>query len=154
MSGRTFGIALILFSQILLSGVRGADADEGKVRVTVVSILATSKNNTVDDRLKEIAREVRKKMPELTGFGIATTSRLTMTLGTKETFAAVEENEVTIEAKICKENADRYCLQINAPTLALLKYTCVSGKYFPIVTGYETRNGDRLIIAVMVEKGK
>jgi hypothetical protein len=120
--------------------VPAAEPEEGKVRVVVVSILATSKDETIDDSLKDVAREVKKKSPELTGFRMGPTTRLTVAMGDKVKFAAVDENEVTVEVK--------------APTLASLTYTCVPGKYFPIVTGYETKNGERLIIAVMVELPK
>ena len=62
-----------------------------------------------------------------------------------------------MEANTCADKADRYCLQVKAPTLASVTYKCAPAKYFPIVTGYETKNGERLIIAVMVDapgKGK
>ncbi len=158
MPGRRNWLLWILLSFVsaltLMISIRAGEPQEGKVRVTVVSILATTQNDKIDDKAKEIAREVQKKMPELTGFTIATTTGRTMVLGTKEDFTVVDKNEVTVEARTCKDNAARYCLQVKAPTLESLTYTCACSKYFPIVTGYETKKGERLIIAVMVDLPK
>ena|ERR1051326_2153093 len=152
----------MMLSALILATIGGAlvaaepEPQDAKVRVTVVSILATSKDDKVDDKLKEVAKEVSKKSQELTGFRIATTSARIIALASKEKFAAVDENEVTVEVNALKDNGSRFSVQVKAPTLASLTYNCVPGKYLPIVTGYETKNGDRLIIAVMVEvpKGK
>jgi hypothetical protein len=158
MSGRRALSLLIFLSSLpalaLPISTRGGEPQEGKVHVTVVSILATTQNDKIDEKAKEIANEVQKKMPELTGFAIATTTRRSMVLGTKEDFTVVDKNEVTVEARACKDNANRVCLQVKAPTLESLTYTCAYSKYFPIVTGYETKKGERLIIAVMVDLPK
>jgi hypothetical protein len=134
--------------------VGSGEGDETKVSVTVVSILATTQDDHIDEKLNDVAREVRKKMPEFTGFRIATTTCLPVPIGGKKGFPTVDDQEVTVEAKVCTDKSDRFCLQVKAPTLQSLTYTCVGGKYFPIVTGYETKKSERLIIAVMVEKPK
>jgi hypothetical protein len=131
-----------------------AEPEEGKVSVTVVSILASTKDDKIDEKLNDIAREVRKKMPELTGFRLATTTCRNVTLGNKEKFPAIDNQEVSVEAKNSTDKAGRFSLQVKAPPLSSLTYTCAGSKYFPIVTGYETKDGERLIVAVMVETPK
>jgi hypothetical protein len=132
------------------------DAEDGKVTITVVTILATTANEKVDPKLVEVAREIQKKDPDLKGFRAATTTSQAITVGAKQTFPLIDDHELIVEAKGCTEKPGRVCLKLKAPTLNCLSYTCACGKYFPIITGYETKNGERLIIAVMVEpcKGK
>ena len=132
----------------------GADADAPKAHVTVVSIVASNKDTTIDEKAQEIAREVHKKSPELIGFRIATTTGRTIPMGSKESFGTVDENEVVIEVSPAEDDTVRYAVQVKVPTVSSLSYKCVGGKFFPIVTGYETKNGERLIIAVMVEEPK
>ena len=43
-------------------------APEQPVRITVVTVLATGANRTVDERLAELAKEVEKRDKGLTGF--------------------------------------------------------------------------------------
>jgi hypothetical protein len=127
------------------------EPEDGKISVTVVTILASKDNDKVDPKLVDVAREVQKKDPDLKGFQLRHTTCRTIVVGTKETFTLIDDNELIVEARNCTEKPGRICLKLKAPTLSCLSYTCACSKYFPIVTGYETKDGQRLIIAVMVE---
>jgi hypothetical protein len=139
----------------LLATAPPADrADE--TRVCVVAIIATDRNTTVDEKIKCIAKEVQKKEPTLTGFRMATTNCKPLTAGAKESFPLIEGEvaSVVVEGK-CK--GERVRLTVKAPLMGEITYSTTCGKYFPIVTRYQTKDKDRLIIAVMVKpecKGK
>lgn len=128
--------------------------DEGRVHVTVVAILATDRNDKVDDRLKCIAREVRKEDDKLTGFQLATQSCEAIPLGGKKCFPLVDDLEACVEATQCKEKPDRVCLRVTVPRLGRVKYTSACGKFLPMMTGYETKDKKVLLLAVMVNPCK
>jgi hypothetical protein len=86
----------------------------------------------------------------LTGFRLGTITCKTMTVGTKDSFPLVDGQEACIEAKACAEDARRVCLRVKVPCCGGITYSSVCGKYFPILTGYQTRDQQRVIIAVMV----
>lgn len=122
---------------------------DSKIRVTVLAILATDKNKEVEKELMEIAKEVQKKEPSLTGFKIDRTSTKLMKIGQKEKFPLTEETEVVV---ILKEEEDhRISITIKPPTVGAISYSCCCGKYFPVITRYQTKDQSRLIIAVMVK---
>ena len=127
-----------------------------EVKVCVLAVLATDQNNKIDKRVECIAKEVQKKEPTLTGFRMATTNCKPLTAGARESFPLVEGEvaSVLVEGK-CK--GDRVRLTVKAPLMGEITYSTTCGKYFPIVTRYQTKDRDRLIIAVMVKpecKGK
>ena len=148
-------LSLPLALSCLLAAAPAADtADE--TRVCVVAIIATDRNTTVDEKIKCIAKEVQKKEPTLTGFRMATTNCKPLTAGARESFPLVEGEvaSVLVEGK-CK--GDRVRLTVKAPLMGEITYSTTCGKYFPIVTRYQTKDKDRLIIAIMVKpecKGK
>lgn len=129
-----------------------AQADDA-VRVTVMAILATDRNKEVDEDLTDIADRVQKAEPKLTGFRKGRTTALPVGVGGKGTFSLVEEESATVMVDaILKEKAK---MTVKPPTLGAVTYTTAYDKFFPIVTRYETKNKDRLIVAIMVEgKGK
>lgn len=133
------------------------------VKVTVVAVLATSRTDTVDPKLKGIADEVRKIDPVLTGFRIARTTSKSLTIGKRETFPLVEDTEATVliqqqmgtgKKDKDKDKEERYRLAVKAPMVGEITYTTCCTKFFPIMTRYQNRDGDRLIIAIMVEPAK
>jgi hypothetical protein len=103
----------------------------------------------VDDDLKDIAEKVQKAEPTLTGFRKGRATAMTVAAGAKETFPLVDDEAVTVlvEGLVNK----RVKLTIKPPTLGAITYTTACDKFFPIVTRYETKAKDRLIIAIMVE---
>ncbi len=146
-------LSLLTLSALWLGGPAAVRAEE-KVRVTVVAILATDRNNKVDDRLKCIAEEVRKVEPKLTGFQMGQITCTPVAVGNSYKVPLVEKAtaEVVIQQGADKDN--RVKLKIKAPKMGDLVYTCACGKFFPIVTRYQTKDKERLIIAVMVRPCK
>jgi hypothetical protein len=145
----------------LLSGVAAllAAAPAGRaqeVRVTVVVILATDRNAKIDKELECLAREVRKKKPNLTGFRIEETTRKSLTVGTPETFALVDKETATVLVRHGCNAKNRVALTVKPPLAGEIKYTTCCGKFLPILTRYETRDKETLILAVRVQpcKGK
>ena len=117
----------------------------------MLTILAGTKKNQVDDRLKEIAAEVQKKHKELKGFALPQIERVGIVKGKTHVYPLVDKEvvEVTINEK--PDEKGRVTLTIKPPKISEIKYACCCGKYFPIITDYYTANGDRLIIAIMAK---
>jgi hypothetical protein len=140
-----------LSSFVLFFIASSAGADE--VKVTVLAILATEKNSTVDADLKDIAERVQKQEPKLTGFRQGRQSSKSVAVGdAKESFGLVEDQVVTVSVEAVKNNKIR--MTIKPPTLGEITYSTTCEKFFPIVTRYVTKDKERLIIAIMVEQCK
>lgn len=123
--------------------------------VTVIAILASDKNTKVDDKLKSIAEEVKKVEPSLTGFRIAHQSSKALAVGKRETFALVDREEASVVLQeVCPKDENRFRLAVKAPMVGEITYSCCCGKFFPIMTRYQTKDGERLILAVMVKPCK
>jgi hypothetical protein len=126
---------------------------EEDVAVTVVAILATDRNQSVEESLQELAREVQKWHSNLTGFRVERTTTRSIKPGGKDTFPLVEEATVSVEVGP-RDKAGRVKLTIRPPEAGEITYSCQCGRYFPVVTRYETKGKDRLIVAVMVKPCK
>lgn len=133
---------------VLVLGAAGPACAEDSVKVTVVAILASDKHQTIDKKLTEVAQEVRKKEPDLTGFTIERTTTKEIKIGQEEKFPLLEE-QVVVVIVLKEDKEGRRSLSIKPPTLGEITYTCACGKFFPVITRYTTANKDRLIIAVM-----
>jgi hypothetical protein len=132
---------------VLLPACRAGD----EIKVTVVAVLATSQNKDVDSKLECLAKEVQKKEPNLTGFKIHRCSCKELSVDQKFEFPLVgkEVAEVSIQKGPGKD--DRVRLTIKPPLAGEIIYTSCCGKFFPIITGYQTKDKERLIIAVRVQ---
>jgi hypothetical protein len=124
---------------------------EDPVRVTVVVVLATDKNDTVDKRLVDLAREVQKRNEALTGFRIKATEAKSIPIGDGHTFELVEKQVLRARVERSKDDDNRISLTIKPPGLDKITYHCTCGKFFPVVTPHTTRDGEVLIIAVMAK---
>lgn len=134
-------------------------AEPGKrVKVTVVTILATTRDKKVDKRLTCIAAEVRKKEPELTGFKLVKMESKFPATNEKTYFKLLEGQQAKVVINHGADKDNRVELKVKAPLQGCIVYDTVCGKCLPIITRYKTeKNDERLIIAVMVEpchKGK
>jgi hypothetical protein len=147
------GLACLAAAACLLAAARPAAADD-EVRICVVAILATDRNADVDERLPCIAKEVRKQEPSLTGFSLATINCKPVAVGAKETFALVDGKEASVVLQQGPDKDNRVRLVVKAPQVGEITYSTACGKYFPVVTGYQNKDKDRLIIAVMVKTCK
>jgi hypothetical protein len=143
-----------LFALVLTEVTAGCPREEcaneaAPVRVTVVVVLASAENTTVDPKLKELAAEVQKRDKKLKGFKVLETSAKSIAVGDSAKFSLVEKQELSIKVEKPKDENGRVGMTIKPPELGEIKYTCACDKYFPIVTSYKTKSGETLIILVM-----
>lgn len=141
----------------MLAGLSTAPQPPADERhVTVVAVLATENNKQVDPRVKEIAGEVQKLEPGLTGFRLVRTTSKPLTLGKRDTFPLVDNETLTVllQPTEAKEGQERIRLTVKAPLAGEITYSCCTSKYFPIMTRYLTKDNERLIVAIMVKPAK
>lgn len=136
----------------LVGSVARGGAEE--VKVTVVVILATDRNSDVAHELNRIAQEVRKKYPHLTGFRLEQITCKSLPVGESEKFALIDEEVATVVVRHAADSKNRVGLTVKAPLQGEIQYTTCCGKFLPIVTRYETKAGDRLILAIRVQPCK
>lgn len=143
----------LLAAVVLGAGApRPACADDDRpVRVTVVTVLATAQNATVDPKLKDLAKEVRKRDPALTGFRIAASEGKSIPVGDTAAFELVDKKELRVKVEKAKDENGRVGLTIKPPDLGEVSYTCTCDKFFPVVTPHKTAAGETLIVVVMAK---
>ncbi|HLW64456.1 MAG TPA: hypothetical protein VKS79_03990 [Gemmataceae bacterium] len=146
---RFWGVAAI----VLTAGpwLAAARADDEKIEVTVLAILASDKSTVIDERLKDVAKEIQKKEPALTGFAVERVTKKSIRLGDKDTFKLVDEKEVLVALSQRDPMTGRVTVTIKPPTVGEITYACCCGKFFPVITRYVTKENERLIVAVMVK---
>ena len=126
-------------------------ADDKPVSVTVVIVLATDQNKTVHPKLKELAKEVQKHDPKLTGFKLVATERKSIPVGASTTINLTDKQVLKVKVNRSKDEEGRITLTLNPPGMDAVNYACACDKFFPIVTPHCTRSGQQLIIAVMAK---
>jgi hypothetical protein len=139
---------------ILASGASSPACDgspPSEVKVSVVAILASEQSTQIDPRLKGIAAEVRKTRPLLTGFRYAKMTCKPVAVKSAEAFDLVADQQATVTVLKPADKDNRVQLKISLPTVAEITYTTACGKFFPIVTNYQTANKESLIIAIRVQ---
>ncbi len=142
-----FGILAFLACLAAACGTRA----EEKIQVTVVAILATDQNKKVEPRLECLAKEVQKTDPTLTGFRLAKCTCQKMEVGKKFEFPLVEDEVAAVVVKHGCDKEDRVGLTVKAPLVGEIAYSGACGKFFPILTRYQTKDKERLIIAIRVQ---
>ena len=140
-----------IVSLVVCGSLTAAPARADDVKVTVVAILATERNATVDEKVKCIADEVKKLYPNLTGFRQAETITKNLSVGKNDTFKLVDAEVATVTVDEATDQEGKVRLTIKPPQVGQISYSTCCGKCFPIITGYKTKAGDLLIIAVMVK---
>jgi hypothetical protein len=137
---------------LLCAFVTGAWPDDTRpVSVTVVIVLATDRTAAVDPKLKELAREVRKRDPKLTGFKLVATECKSIPVGECATVALTDKQVLKIAVDRSKDENGRVTLTLNPPGMDAVNYACACDKFFPVVTPHRTAAGEQLIIAVMAK---
>jgi hypothetical protein len=139
----------------LLAALVGGDPPEKapeEIRVTVVAILAsTDRNAKVAPELVEIAREVQKKDPTLKGFRMWTTNCKGVPVGGEYSFDLVDNEVAVVIVQKATGKDDKPCIKVKPPHVDPITCSLCCGKYLPIMTNYQTKKKERLIIAIMVE---
>jgi hypothetical protein len=127
-----------------------ARAQSGNIKVTVIAIVATDKNAEISKELADIAPELQKKEPKLTGFTLERATCKSMKIGDKDSFHLVDKEFVEVKLRV--KNDNHVSLTIKPPTMGEVDYTTCCGKFFPMFTSYRTKEkGELLIVAVMVK---
>lgn len=124
-------------------------APEQPVRITVVTVLATGANTTVDKQLTELAKEVQKRDMALTGFKLHASEAKAVAPGDTARFDLVDGKKLEVKVERPRDEKDRVALKIRPPGLGEVTYTCTCERFFPVVTPHRTREGETLIVAVM-----
>jgi hypothetical protein len=124
---------------------------DDRVEVTVVVVLATRADDTVDPKLAALAREVRKRDETLTGFKLVAAEVKSIPVGSSHTFELVDKQELKVTVTRAKDAEGRITMTIKAPKLEKVNYGCACDKFFPVVTPHETKSGDVLVLAVMAK---
>jgi hypothetical protein len=140
----------------LVFGPCAAQPQPKNVKVTLVVILASENPVHVDPILVNIAKEVQKKKPELKCFKWKCQTCKSLEVDKKETFKLVDKQEAEITIKQPADKNKKVVLIVKPPLGGEIEYESVCEKFLPIVTRYETKKGERLILAIQVEpcKGK
>ena len=125
--------------------------EDKPVSVTVVVVLATAANAQVDPKLKELAKEVQKRDPKLTGFRIVAVESKSIPVGDSATIALADKQSLLVKINKQKDENGRITLELTPPQMEAISYACACDKFFPIVTPYKTKDGEHLIIAVMAK---
>lgn len=120
------------------------------VQVSVVTIAASDRHAHVDKKLECIAREIQKKEPSLTGFRVVRTECKSLPVGTREEIKLCEDQIATVQIVRAADKNNWVSLVFKPPKMGEVSYEVVCGKYFPILTRCQTKNGERLILAIMV----
>ena len=134
---------------IALSLAFSAKLEERPIKVTVLIVLATDKNHDIDAKLKPIAEVVSKRESKLTGFKLHQTVQNSIRDGESGVLVLLEKQVLRVKIEQPRNAAGRAKLTIRPPGTGDITYECVCGKYLPVVTPYVTKNGERLILAIM-----
>jgi hypothetical protein len=124
---------------------------EDTVKVTVVVVLATGDNAKVDPKLADLAKEVQKRDPKLTGFKLVVTEAKSIPVGESYTFDLTDKQTLKVKVERPKDDNGRVSLKIKPPGLENITYGCTCDKFFPVVTPHKTKAGEVLIVAVMAK---
>jgi hypothetical protein len=124
------------------------------IKVVVLVILGTDKNNNVNERLKEIAPELKKNDETLTGFELKTTLRHSIKMGESKLIDLIGNTNMKVTINEKTDDAGHVTVTIKLPKLDEITYGCTCGMYFPILTNCYTADNKRIIIAVMAKPCK
>ena len=154
--GGAVGAAVLAASLVAVPGGPACDgkpSDKGELKVSVVGILASSTCKEINPRLTCIAKEVQKVHPELklTGFRIAKVSCKSVPVSASETFPLALEQTAAVTVLKAPGKDNMAQVKVTPPTWGEITYTVTCGKFVPFVTGFQTKNGEWLIVAVRVQ---
>lgn len=143
---------LILAIAVVLASTNVSFADDPpqKLKVTLVSILASEEGSSVDRRLEQIAEEVQRRFPQLKSFKIQSLTTRELAVRERSPFELIDGKvaEVMIKHGV---DGDRVSVAVTAPGQKEVVYRTVCGKFVPIMSEYQTPGRERLILALRVE---
>ena len=110
--------------------------------------LASTQHSNVDAKLTELAKEVQKRDKKLTGFKLVASEGKSIPVGEAAAFDLMDKKELTVKIEKMKDENGRVGLKIKPPEMGEITYTCTCEKFFPVVTPYQTKAGETLIVVV------
>ena len=142
---------LLIIASALVACQPETKGEAPKVKVTLVVILASEEAGEIDPRLKQIAEEIQKHHPQFKSFKLK--SMASRSLGEKEkaNFGLVEMKTVDIVVKQKADKENRVELAVTPPEQGEIVYRSTCGKFLPIVTRHQTKERERLILAIRVQ---
>src|SRR5262249_17423176 len=117
----------------------------------VVAVLASTESDKVDPRVQCIADEVRKIHPRFKGFRLAVMTCKSLPVQQKTSIELLDKQSVDVTILHGADDQNWVALKVKPPCLGEVEYRSVCGKFFPMVTGWKTEQGERLIVAVRVQ---
>ena len=135
-------------------GPCGATQQDKHITVTVVVILASEEGSTVDKRLQNIAGEIQKLNPTLKSFQVKSIAERSVAPMEKVTIDLVDDTKAVIAIMNAVDEQDKVALAVTPPNQGEIVYSTVCGKFLPIVTRYQTKDRQRLILAIQVQPCK
>ncbi len=114
-----------------------AKQPEASVQITVVVILASDRCKCIDPRLAEIACELQKAHPKLTGFTVVSMTKMSLPADGKGKFVCIEDTCVEVVVRKCVDANNKVCLQVTAPLQDKVVYDTICGKFCLIMTRYK-----------------
>lgn len=150
---RAFGLLALVCGLTLPTMLCADDPKKEKdkdapVRVTVVVILATTENNVVDKKLTDLATEMQKLYPDLVGYKLSDTLQKSIPVGDSFTFDLLEKQTLKVTIDKPKDKNGRVGLTVSPSSGDAVSYNCTCDKFFPLMTGYKTKGGAKLVVAV------
>jgi hypothetical protein len=124
------------------------------IKVVVLVILGTDKNNDVNERLKEIAPKLQEKDKTLTGFELHKVVDHSIKMGDSKQIDLCTKMKLSVTVNEKTDDAGHVTLTIKLPKLDEITYDCTCGKFFPILTNCYTPDNKRLIVAIMAKPCK
>ena len=121
------------------------------IRVTMVVILASTTDTTINPKLKTLAEEVQKRNKKFTGFTIAATLDKSIPIGEAHTFQLPERQSAKVTVTQGKDKDGRVELKVQLPGLDEVTYTCVCDKFFPQFTEYQLKTGETILVAILAK---
>ncbi len=150
-----FGLPLFAGWFVLVAALPACQSKDekksGKIKVTVVVVLAAEDGSEIDPRLKQIADEVRKQSPQLKSFKLKSMTNRSLAEAEKSSFACPDGQKIDITVTHGADMDNRVGLAVVAPAQGEIVYRTVCGKFLPIVTRYQTKDRERLILAIRVQ---
>jgi hypothetical protein len=122
-----------------------------RVRVSVVVILASERDNVIDRKLKCIADEVRKMDPRLTGFKMSKVHYRSLPVGAPSDFVLLDGQSAEVTVQRGADKKDRVRLKVSPPQMGEITYSTPCGKFLPIITPVRTRKNELVILAIRVQ---
>ncbi len=146
--------AAILLGTALGSTAAPVRADDDEVKVTIVAVVASSRNKKIDPRLVALAPELKKKDSTWTGFRVERIACQSIQIGGRVTVEIMDDYKVVIEVKERDPNTGCVSLRVKPDRMGALTYKCCCGKFFPFLTPHETKDKDCLVVAIMSKSCK